>query len=620
MSVVVSFMFIGVSAISAANSAHAESLPVMPAQTQHPGSAPITLSKKARHGADATKRIVVLFMQNNSFDKLFGHWGYVNGDPVDGISNATTKRTTQVNQDGAAFACLLMNDVNLAPDQLAGPAACTDSTGVKQGLYPKYSSPFANAPFSLNGPLPPGAMTCPIPGNFPPNGFIANSPFTTAGGCSRDLVHRFYQEQYALNGGKMNRYATSNNAAGLVMGHYKTKQLRTYKYLTSKKAPKYAIADKFFTGVFGGSFINGQFVMSATVPKWAAAPSSIRTVMDANGMVANQTPATSGNLGQYNYYRSPSPSTLVDGIVTQSCATIPIAKLACGDNVVNTVYGVQWPYMPGTPSNQLMPLLTYDNVGDRLTDAGVDWAYYSGGWANANGYQDMPGWTNGTAPTTLTYTTSTGTLAENPQGCPDPNAFKTTTWPLCPDADFQFHHQAFNYFYNWSTATAETTQNRMNTLRDTVEFNNLLADTSKCRLKDVSYVQQIGERNQHPGYASAYVGDEQIAQALKGIYNGPCAKHTLTIITYDEFGGSWDHVQPPGTGTDTPGAHDKFGPGTRVPSVIISNDLPRSGVDSTTYDLASVVGTITAKYGLDPINSRDTKQATVWNAWKALSE
>ena len=599
--------------------ASADTLPVMPGQTQHPGAEPIQLSKKAQSGADETKRIVVLFMQNNSFDKLFGSWGSVNGDPVDGISNAKPKRTTQVNQNGKALECLLMNDVNLAPDHLAGPATCTDSSGVKSGLYPKYSSPFANAPFALNGPLPAGAMTCPIPGNFPPNGFLTNSPFTTPGGCTRDMVHRFYQEQYALNGGKMNRYATANNGAGLVMGHYKTKQLRTYKYLTSSKAPKYAIADRFFTGVFGGSFINGQFVMSATVPEWASAPASIRSVLDVNGMVASQSPATATNLGQYNYYLSPTPKTVVDGIVTQSCDTIPVPNLACGDYVVNTVYTVQWPYMPGTPNNQLMPLLTYDNIGDRLNAAGIDWAYYSGGWANANGYRDMPGWTNGDGPTTLTYETPSG-VSTNTQGCPDPTAFQNTTWPLCPDADFQFHHQAFNYFYNWSTETAATTANRMKTLRDTVEFNELLKDKSSCKLKQVSYVQQLGERNMHPGYASAYVGDEQISQALKGIYNGPCAKHTLTIITYDEFGGSWDHVQPPGTGKDTPGAHDKFGPGTRIPSVIISNDLPRSGVDSTTSDLASVVGTITAKYGLDPVNSRDTKQATVWNAWKALAK
>ena len=34
------------------------------------------------------------------------------------------------------------------------------------------------------------------------------------GGCTRDLVHRFYQEQYQLNGGKQNRYTTGSDAVG----------------------------------------------------------------------------------------------------------------------------------------------------------------------------------------------------------------------------------------------------------------------------------------------------------------------------------------------------------------------------------------------------------------------
>jgi hypothetical protein len=41
-------------------------------------------------------------------------------------------------------------------------------------------------------------------------------------------------------------------------------------------------------------------------------------------------------------------------------------------------------------------------------------------------------------------------------------------------------------------------------------------------------------------------------------------------------------------------------------------------VDSTTYDLSSVIGTITAKFNLDPVNRRDSEQATVWSAWSAL--
>ena len=126
--------------------------------------------------------------------------------------------------------------------------------------------------------------------------------------------------------------------------------------------------------------------------------------------------------------------------------------------------------------------------------------------------------------------------------------------------------------------------------------------------------------NQHPGYGSAYVGDEQIASVLRSIYDGPCAADTLTVVTYDEFGGAWDHVPPPGQGSTTKGAHDEFGPGTRIPTLIVSNGLPRSGVDSTTYDLAPVIGTITAKYGLAPLNRRDSEQASIWSAWSALKK
>jgi hypothetical protein len=64
--------------------------------------------------------------------------------------------------------------------------------------------------------------------------------------------------------------------------------------------------------------------------------------------------------------------------------------------------------------------------------------------------------------------------------------------------------------------------------------------------------------------------------------------------------------------------YDEFGPGTRLPTLFISNSLPRSGVDSMTHDLSSVIGTITAKFNLDPVNLRDSEQATVWSAWSAL--
>jgi len=50
----------------------------------------------------------------------------------------------------------------------------------------------------------------------------------------------------------------------------------------------------------------------------------------------------------------------------------------------------------------------------------------------------------------------------------------------------------------------------------------------------------------------------------------------MVIVTYDEFGGQWDHVSPPGQG-DNNGPHDVWGPGTRIPALIIARALSIAG-------------------------------------------
>ena len=68
-------------------SAAAAALPTLAPQSQNPGPR-ITPNSAERAGADATKHIVVVFMQNNSFDKTLRHLDQVNGDPVDNIAKA----------------------------------------------------------------------------------------------------------------------------------------------------------------------------------------------------------------------------------------------------------------------------------------------------------------------------------------------------------------------------------------------------------------------------------------------------------------------------------------------------------------------------------------------------
>src|SRR3954452_8631387 len=202
-----------------------------------------------RRGLRAVKHIVVIYEENHSFDNLYGGWEGVNGR-----RRADAAHTRQANQAGTPFTCLLQVDVNLtSPPQ---PSTCKDATTARP-----FVSAFPNAPFRIDvtGRIPMTARTCPAPGVFAPNG--VRDPDGLPGGCTRDLVHRYYQEQYQLHGGRQPRYVTGSDAAGLPMGFYDTRALPIYRFLHGRRHPRYAIADKFFQGAFGGSFLNHQWLV-----------------------------------------------------------------------------------------------------------------------------------------------------------------------------------------------------------------------------------------------------------------------------------------------------------------------------------------------------------------------
>jgi phospholipase C len=512
----------------------------------------------------------VIYQENHSFDNLYGRWEGVNG-----LRDARPSRTVQVNQAGEPYDCLLQNDVNLTSPPLS--VRCTDTTTATT-----FQSHFRNRPFTIDDYIPPTATTCPAPGVFAPNGVPNGSGLP--GGCTRDLVHPFYQEQYQLNGGRQNRYVTGSDAVGLAMGVYDTRALPIYRYLHRRGHPDYAIADNFFQAAFGGSFLNHQWLIAARNPVWPGAvndgsANDLHSVVDANGMPTN-----------YPLYTSPLDGAVKDQALTASCnppSTSPPAPpgVLCGDYAVNTIQPPYQPYAPGTAPARRLPPQTAPTIGDRLSGAGIDWAWYAGGWSNANGDVGDPGWTNGTGP-----------------ACSDPDTATGAVFPNCPDKLFQYHHQAFNYYASFAPGTTA----RPAHLRDEDEFLKLARSSGKsCNLKPVSFIKPIGAENEHPGYASVSAGSSHLIELLKAVQQSRCHKDTMVVVTYDEFGGQWDHVTPPGQG-GKPGPHDEFGPGTRLPALVISPFLRDDFVvDHTQYDTTSIVATIERRFHLEPLSPRD---------------
>jgi phospholipase C len=131
----------------------------------------------------------------------------------------------------------------------------------------------------------------------------------------------------------------------------------------------------------------------------------------------------------------------------------------------------------------------------------------------------------------------------------------------------------------------------------------------------VSFIKPLGPENEHPGYASEHTGSDHLVDLLKAIEGSRCAKHTTVIVTYDEFGGQWDHVSPPGQGNSA-GPHDEWGPGTRIPALVVSPRLHRPfSVDHTEHDTTSILSTIEHRFGLQPLTSRDAAAPDLTSAF-----
>ena len=191
--------------------------------------------------------------------------------------------------------------------------------------------------------------------------------------------------------------------------------------------------------------------------------------------------------------------------------------------------------------------------------------------------------------------------------CSAPYTISGAVFPHCANALFQFHHQPFNYFAAFDPGTPAGLANRNAHLRDEQEFMQLAQSSTQktCNLKPVSFVKPIGEDNEHPGYTGETGGSDHLVALIDAIVKTSCAKDTMVIVTYDEFGGQWDHVPPPGQGNAN-GPSDQWGPGTRVPALIVTPFLRGNFVvDHTSYDTTSILATLEKRFGFAPLASRD---------------
>jgi len=450
------------------------------------------------------QHIVVIYGENRSFDNLYGLF-----PGADGIEQASADARTQRDRDGSVLPVLPPVWNANGPD-----------------FDPRFGTKLSNGPFRIDGE--PARVPLSVP--------------------TRDLLHRYYQNIEQIDGGRNDRFAAVSDAGALAMGYYDGSSMALWQL-----AREFTLADHFFMGTFGGSFMNHVWLACGCVARYPNAPDALTSRLDAQGRLLRKAASPPSALaGPVQWER--------DGAITPD------------GYAINTT---QPPYQPSgiapapggdpqlaDPSRKPLPPQEAPTIGDRLTERSISWTWYAGGWNQALTDSSQPGGA------------SRGVIYSNQPG----------------SVNFQPHHQPYNYFRRYAPGTAA----RREHLKD---LSDLLVDIASDRLPQVAFYKPVGDQNQHPGYTDVLSGDRHIADLVRKIQASPAWSSTLIVVTYDENGGFWDHASPPSGA----GHGDRWGPGTRVPAILISPFVKKAYVDHTPYDAGSILRLLEHRFALTPL-------------------
>jgi phospholipase C len=137
-------------------------------------------------------------------------------------------------------------------------------------------------------------------------------------------------------------------------------------------------------------------------------------------------------------------------------------------------------------------------------------------------------------------------------------------------------------------------------------------DAALGRLPQVSFVDPWfsapeGLANDDHPHADIRLGQELLSDVAGAFVESPNFATGALVVTYDEWGGFWDHVAPPRLPDDRASDDPKldFGrAGFRVPSAVVSPWTQGGRVDHTTYDHASVLRFVSDNWGLEYLTKR----------------
>ena len=254
---------------------------------------------------------------------------------------------------------------------------------------------------------------------------------------------------------------------------------------------------------------------------------------------------TSAPTADSNLFVAENPNNTVKGQVDAGCAASPTAYVYIIDP-------------SGNEPSTIYPCTDHASLTDQFDAKNISWRYYTPGpnsiWTGPNAIQHMCG-----------------------PNAPPPNG------TACVGSDWVNHVVLYSQ------------QNPA----------PILTDISSNQLPAVSWVIPAGKNSDHAGNAASSGGPSWVAAIVNAIGNSPYWQNTAIIVTWDDWGGWYDHVPPSKVIDDGTSWGSGYVYGFRVPLIVISPYAKAAYISHVNHDFGSILRFTEETFGLSPVGYAD---------------
>ena len=282
------------------------------------------------------------------------------------------------------------------------------------------------------------------------------------------------------------------------------------------------------------------------------------TAVDPNGIYGNPAVAEGKNpkdvMGYHDYHEIPNYWNYATLYVLQDRMFESVASYSLPAHLY-MIAAQSGGYVNG--ARQAMPsTYNFPEITELLTSGKIDWKYYV---------------TAGTQPDTE----DAHVVGSNSQEQQLPDQY--TLWNPLP---------AFPKVQNDPTQRSR--------MQGTSQF---YIDAANGTLPQVCWVIPSGAVSEHAP-SSVRVGMAYVTGLINSVMKGPQWNSTAIFLSWDDWGGFYDHVPPPKI--------DQYGLGIRVPGLVISPYAKQNYIDHNTYSFESWLRIVEERFDIHPMTARDT--------------